>query len=603
MHKHIIAEMKIETALLTNNSPYAEDRAVAIGPLFACIMAFINGFFETCFPAIYVAATLPQLLAYPLGTFLARVLPHGGLTLFGVRHSLNPGPFNRMEHMLISVMSFAYDSAPYRHQIVWNQALPQYFGQEWARSPGYQLCVALPTAFVGYGFAGITPRFIIWPSHCIWPNSRATITLNSALHPANDDGTHPVPGPFGSVWRWSRIRFFLVALRRHVCLVLVPQHHLHRARSNTGLGLNPLPTLDWNTLTTRVDPLYMPSFNTFNYFAGALASMFMIVGVWFSNAYNTAYLPINSNMPFDRFGERYNVTRVLDDGGRLDAAQDDAYSKPYLSAASLAAYFWFFAVYSASITYAALHHRGEIWGGMRAAVHNLFKSDSATREEVQLSDVHEVPDWRYLAVLLASAALGVASMAVWPTGTSPAVVVFGILMCVVFVVPIGIMYAMTSYQMTLNVLAECVSGAVSNGDALSMAYVKPRSMQDLKLGHYVKIPPWTLFYAQMVSTLVSTLVFVGLLQHQLRIPAICTPHAPFRFVCPGENFFFTAVVLWGTVGPSRQFGPASPYATPLIGFPVGVALVLAFWALGRRFPRSRALRGVHPVVLISGAFA
>lgn len=138
--------MKIETALLTNNSPYAEVRAVVdnkddpdiplstirswlIGMTFACIMAFINGFFETRFPAIFLSSTVPQLLAYPVGTFMARVLPDRGVTLLGVRHSLNPGPFNKKEHMLVSIMSVAYDSAPYTNQIIWIQALPQYFDQ------------------------------------------------------------------------------------------------------------------------------------------------------------------------------------------------------------------------------------------------------------------------------------------------------------------------------------------------------------------------------------------------------------------------------------------------------------------------------------------
>ncbi|KAM3503523.1 hypothetical protein MY11210_008678 [Beauveria gryllotalpidicola] len=642
-HEHIIAEMKIETALLTNNSPYAEVRAVVdnkddpdmpastirswfIGILFACIMAFINGFFEPRFPAISVTSTVPQLLAYPVGTFLAKVLPDWGVTLCG-------------EHMLVSVMSFAYDTAPYTNQIIWIQALPQYFGQSWAYNFGYQLCVALSTAFIGYGFAGITRRFIVWPCHCIWPGSLATIALNSAFH--SNDGQGPLPGPFGTSWRLSRIRFFMIAFAAMFVYFwfpntifgalstfswmtwIAPNNRILTAitGSITGLGLNPLPTFDWNIVTSQLDPLYMPSFVTFNYFSGAFLSMFMIIGMWFTNAYGSAHLPINSNLPFDRFGKRYNVTRVLNERGTLDMAKYDAYSKPYLSAGNINTYFWFFAVYSASITYAVLQHRNEIWGGMSSAFRNLFQSNKSAREEVEISDVHmrhmqkykEVPDWWYLFVLLISAAIGIMSMAVWPTGTSPAVVVFGIIMCAIFVVPIGIMYSMTGYQVALNVLAEFIGGAVSNGNAVSMAYFKTYGYltcaqalnlaQDLKLGHYVKIPPRILFWAQMVPTLISTFVFIGLLQYQLHIDKICTAGAPFRFICPGENTFFTAAVLWGAVGPAKQFGVGSPYYTLLIGFPVGVAIVMVFWSLGKWFPKNVALRSVHPVILISGAIA
>ncbi|KAJ4147657.1 hypothetical protein LMH87_002165 [Akanthomyces muscarius] len=587
--------------------------------------------------SIMAHRTVAQLLAYPIGTFMAKVLPDRGVTFFGVRHSLNPGPFNKKEHMLISIMSVAYDSAPYTNQIIWIQALPQYFDQRWAYSFGYQLCVALSTAFIGYGFAGMTRRFIVWPSHCIWPNSLATIALNSAFH--STDGGHPVLGPSNTTWRWSRIKFFMVAFAAMFVYFwfpntifgalstfswiswIAPNNRILTAltSSSTGLGLNPFPTFDWNIITTRVDPLYTPAFTTFNFCAGTFVSMFMVIGFWFSNAYGSAHLPINSNLPFDRFGKRYNVTRVLTEQGILDMDKYDAYSKPYISAGSMTFYFWFFAVYSASITYTVLQHRTEIWEGFAAAFRSKFRSNKSAREEAETLDVHmrhmrkykEVPDWWFLIVLLISAAVGMMSMAVWPTGTSPAVVVFGLIMCAIFVIPIGIMYAMTGCQVTLNVLAAFIGGTVSNGNAVSMVYFKTYGYltcaqaiafaQDLKLGHYVKIPPRILFWAQMVPTFISTFIFIGLLQYQLHIDKICTQQAPFKFICPATNTFFTSAVLWGTVGPARQFGAGSTYSTLLVGFPIGIVIVLVFWGLGKWFPKSSVLRSVHPVVLISGA--
>lgn len=655
-HGPIIAEMKIEAALLTNNSPYAEVRAVVdnkddpampastirawlIGLVFASALALINGLFDPRFPSIFIAHTVPQLLAYPAGTLLARVLPDWGVTVRGVRHSLNPGPFNKKEHMLVSIISAAYDATPYTNQIVWIQVLPQYLNQGWARNFAYQLCVALSTAFIGYGFAGMTRRFIVWPAHCIWPGSLATVALNTAFH--SNDASLPVPGPFGTTWRWTRIRFFMVAAGAMFVYFwlpntlfgalssfswiswIAPDNRILTAitSTSTGLGLNPIPTFDWNIITTRADPLYTPAFTTFNYFAGTFLSMFMVIGLYFSNAFGTAHMPINSNLPMDRFGKRYNATRVLNEHGILDLDKYNAYSKSYLSSGMITFYFWFFAVYSGSVTYAFLQHRSEIWEGIRAAFRSTFKSNQAARQEVSITDVHmrhmskykEVPDWWYLIVLLLSAALGMTSMAVWPTGTSPAVVVFGIIMCAIFVVPIGIMYAITGFQLTLNVLAAFIGGAVSNGNAVSMSYFKTYGYlpcnqalnfaQVLKLGHYVKIPPRIIFWAQLVPTLISTVIFIALLQYQLDIDKICTPQAPFRFICPASNSFFTSAVLWGTVGPTRQFGTGGPYSTLLVGFPVGVVIVLAFWGLGKRFPKSSALRSVHPAVLIAGAVA
>lgn len=153
--------MKIEAALITSNSPYAEVRAVVdnhddptlpvstirawvIGVFFACCISFINSFFDVRLPSITVIATVPQLLAYPVGKFFERTLPDWGVTLFGVRHSLNPGPFNKKEHMLITIMSNVAASVPYTNYIIWIQVLPQYFNMPWANSALYQIMIVCP---------------------------------------------------------------------------------------------------------------------------------------------------------------------------------------------------------------------------------------------------------------------------------------------------------------------------------------------------------------------------------------------------------------------------------------------------------------------------
>ncbi|KAI8854967.1 OPT oligopeptide transporter protein-domain-containing protein [Chytridium lagenaria] len=41
--------------------------------------------------------------------------------------------------------------------------------------------------------------------------------------------------------------------------------------------------------------------------------------------------------------------------------------------------------------------------------------------------------------------------------------------------------------------------------------------------------------------------------------------------------------IWGAVGPSRFFGPGSPYFPLLIGFAVGAVAPVLFWLLHRRY--------------------
>ncbi|KAK3372999.1 OPT oligopeptide transporter protein-domain-containing protein [Lasiosphaeria ovina] len=658
-HEFLIQEMKIETALITNNSPYAEVRAVVdnhddptmpvstirawiIGIFFACCISFINSFFDVRLPSIYVIATVPQLLAYPAGKFLERVLPDVGFTMFGVRHSLNPGPFNRKEHMLVTIMSNVAKSTPYTNYIVWIQYLPQYFDQPWAISIGYQLLIALSTNFIGYGLAGLCRRFLVYPAYCVWPGSLVTIALNSAFHDSATE-TAVTPGPFKSIWKISRLRYFGIAFGLMFAYFWFPNYIFTAlsyfswmtwiAPTNpdlatitgglSGLGFNPIPTFDWNILTYNLDPLMVPFFSTFNYFMGALISMPIIAAIYYSNAFNTGYLPINSNRPFDHFGNPYKVKSIINDDGIFDSEKYQAYSPPFLSAANVVVYMFFFAMYSATVAYGVLYHRREITMGLRDAWNSIKpkKNRKVENERKTDLDVHnrlmkvykEVPEWWYMICLAISIAIGMIGIACWPTHTTPWVVLYGIALCLVFMVPIGIIAAMTGIEVTLNVLAEFIGGVWVEGNAIAMCFFKSYGYvtcahaisfsSDLKLAHYLKIPPRFTFFAQMVPTLTSTLISIAVLQYQVHIEGICTKDAPFRFTCPGPNTFFTAAVLWGTVGPRKIWGVGGQYASTLVGFPLGIVIVVFFFYLNRKWPRNSILRNTHPVVMIAGALS
>lgn len=87
-------------------------------------------------------------------------------------------------------------------QIVWVQVPDRFFGQKWAMDYGYQIITALSTNLIGYGLAGVTRRFLVYPVISIWPSNLATIALNRAFH-EHDHST--VEGG----WKISRMRYFV----------------------------------------------------------------------------------------------------------------------------------------------------------------------------------------------------------------------------------------------------------------------------------------------------------------------------------------------------------------------------------------------------------
>jgi OPT family oligopeptide transporter len=289
-HADLIHEVKLEIAMITYNSPYAEVRAVVdntddpntpsstirawcIGLSFSVVMAFINQLFSIRQPSIHVGGHVAQLAAYPLGRAAAAWLPDWGITLFGTRHSLNPGPFSKKEHMLITIMCSIGGSAPYTNLIIWVQYLPQYFNQRYAGNFGYQVLIGLATNYIGYGFAGVCRRFLVYPSYCVWPTSLVTIALNNAFH---EGVSVPVMGPRKKLITTSRLRFFLYTFTGMFIYFWFP-NTLFQALSifnwpswidpwnvklnsvmgfNNGMGLNPIPTFDYNNiLHGGADPL------------------------------------------------------------------------------------------------------------------------------------------------------------------------------------------------------------------------------------------------------------------------------------------------------------------------------------------------------------
>ncbi|KAL2843776.1 OPT oligopeptide transporter protein-domain-containing protein [Aspergillus pseudodeflectus] len=651
-HAELIADIKIEVSLLTENSPYAEVRAVVsnkddvsspagtirawtIGLLFVVLLSFVNQLFSVRQPAIRVEGAVVQLLSFPLGKAWEKWLPVGEFSLFGHTLKLNPGKFNQKEHMLISIMANVASALPHSRYIIFTTWMERYFNMPFASSFGFQVCVSLSMNLMGFGLAGLARRFLVYPSFCIWPRSLVTVALNQSLHEEQSDS---VPGPFRRLYNTSRYKFFLLAFGCMFVWFWFPElivsavslfNWLAWISPNNfnltaitglqkGLGFNPLPTFDWNIVTHNVDPLIVPFHVTFNMFIGVFLGAIVIIAVYWTNTYNTGYLPINTNTMFTNNGSQYNVSAILNDKGLLDVEKYLAYSPVYIAASSIIYYIFFFAVYSAVVSYAILYHRKDIALGFRS-LFNTFKRDGRQND---FKDVHsrlmrsyrESPEWWYLILNVIAIGLGVAAVAGWPTNTNVGVVFFGIALAVIFTVPTGIIYATTGIEVEYNVLAEFIGGAWQPGNALAMNFFKGFGYvtvahalsfaNDLKLGHYLKVPPRQTFWCQVVATIVSALVCTGVMNFQItRIPDMCEPDQPNRFTCPNLQSYFTAAVLFGSLGARRVFGAGAQYTALLAAFPAGLLFPILHYYATRHLQPTHWLTKIHPVVILSGAHA
>ncbi|BFZ56047.1 hypothetical protein PYCC9005_003089 [Savitreella phatthalungensis] len=622
-------------------------RSWFIGLTFTVLGTGINTFFSERLPGIYISSFVAQLLAYPAGKLLEKTLPTRRWQI-GRSHTftLNPGPFNAKEQMLITVFANVSFATAYASYVIIVQRNDYFYGQDWASSWVYMILLTLSSQVIGYGLAGLARDALVWNRKAVWPTALAVVALNRSFHAREN--------PSANGWRVSKLRFFTyVFIASFVYFILGPGYLIQAmsmfnwmtwtAPTNvnlaamtggiTGLGINPLPSFDWNMAAGLMDPIISPWGALVNVYAGMLfVGVLVIPALWYRNTWSSAYLPINSNKPFDNLGKRYDVRRILDARGRLDKTAYETYSPVYLSAANAILYGAYFAIYPAVIIHAALYQGRPI----KEAFVGLFSWVPALRRrglgmsapaeshesEVRMEDrddVHrklmsvyeEVPHWWYGGVLVVGFFMAIAMIAAYPTDMPVWGLFFALGLGVVFLIPTGLIAAVSSIEIGLNVISELIVGFALPGRPVGMMIFKTYStitlsqavafLSDLKLGHYTRIPPRTMFAAQVTGTVLSSIISVAVVDWQLRnVKDFCQPHQKQKFSCPSANTFFSASILFGVIGPRVQFGADGVYKVLTWGFLIGAFLPLPIYFAAKRWPNTRWISNLHVPLFLNG---
>jgi OPT family oligopeptide transporter len=167
-----------------------------------------------------------------------------------------------------------------------------------------------------------------------------------------------------------------------------------------------------------------------------------------------------------------------------------------------------------------------------------------------------------------------------------------------------------SLQVNVNLLAQVIPGALIPGNPLANMIFKAYSIQtlaeamsftqDLKLGHYVKVPPRATFLVQMIATTLAAFVQVGVKTWLFtNVPRMCEEDNAAHLTCPHNRVFFTSSAVFGLIGPSRQFGPKSMYHPEVYALIVGALLPIPFWLWTRKRPNS-IVQWLNIPVLLTG---
>ncbi|KAF8146844.1 OPT oligopeptide transporter [Mycena galopus ATCC 62051] len=578
--------------------------------LFLCtISSSLNVFFNFRQPAPAVVPLALLLIAYPFGKFLAFVVPIITFRFRSFEVSLNPGPWNIKEHVLVFIMANVAVGTPYALNVI---VVSEFF---YGMKVGYwfSLVLVLATQLTGFGLAGMCRRFLVWPASMVWPQNLVACTLLNTLHAEDDesDGGMSRYRYFLLVATGSFFWFFLpgflfeaLSVFSFVCWAApnnVPVNQLFGVSG--GLGMSVL-TFDWNQISWIGSPLMVPWWAEVHVFIGfALFFWVLTPALYYSNSWDLAYFPISANIPYDRFGNEYNITYVLTQQDTFNATAYGLYSPLYLPATYAMTYLLAFALTTCVLVHTVLYHGRSLLNGVKK-----MRIESDDIHAKLMRNYPEVPDWWYLLSFCVFFSLAIVAMEIWHTDVPVWALLLSVLMPLIYILPAGFIYAMTGQEITLNLQAQIISGSLLPGNPLANMMFKSYSVQtlteatsfiqDLKLGHYTKVPPRASFLVQLVGTLMAAFLQVGVKTWIFaNVEDICSPTQQDQLTCPNNRVFFTASIVWGLIGPSRQFGPQSIYHPHIYALIIGAILPLPFWFWQRRYPNSWIKYISTPVIL------
>ncbi|WWC98020.1 OPT family small oligopeptide transporter [Kwoniella sp. B9012] len=593
-------------------------RVLVLGSTF-CILGACSSM------VFYFKSNAPQfsqyfviLATYPLGHVLAneKIIPRGK-RIFG--WELNPGRFSIKEAILVSVLSSSGAAAAYAADIL--AIMDLYYDTPVGRLPS--ILLLLTTQCIGFGLAGMLQNLLVNPPAMYWPSTLVTVQLFTTLY----SSTSSVLSTAAQAMTTKRLHIFMIIFLitfiyqflpfllfptltsvSVLCLMNNESWWMRTLGSGySGLGVANW-SFDWSSIGSS-GPLYTPYWALGNYFGGlagmiwVIMPLILITNFWSARSFPS---PVSAGLYNSTF-QKFDVTSILKPDLSLDEVAYET-AKPLLLTPYFAiTYGLSFAALSSVLVHVWLWHRDEIKEALSKRGHDL-------------NDIHNklmrsylpVPSSWYIGLLGVNFGAAVILVKTTPLQMPIWALILAMAIATIFLVPVGIIAAVSNTQIGLNVLTEFVAGVLMPGKPIGnvtfkcygyMAMSQALALtSDLKLGWYTSIPPREMFACQILGTV------LGALANYVTLESVLESKRPFlngsvvdptgQWTGRAPAIFYSASIIWGAVAPARFF--SGGYEVLYVGFLIGAIVPVACWWGHKRWPGYKLNKVVFPIIC-SGA--
>ncbi|KAG0376600.1 hypothetical protein BGX24_007487 [Mortierella sp. AD032] len=546
-----------------------------------------------------------NLVTFSLGKGMARILPTNKLTIGSYSMSFNPGPFNIKEHAMIGIAVSSGAGAAYAIDIL--SATDLFLG--FRINHFGSLAMVITTQCVGYGMAGMLRKYLVYPASMVWWPNLVQIVFYNTMH--NTDEFKRIRLVRG----WSRMKFFWIVAACCFFYQLLPQWiapvliyfdwmcwirpfdmnfwALFSSTSGTA-GILSL-SFDWSSIGGAT--MYLPLAAQLSLYGGQILNYWIILPiVWMNNILGAKAIgrPLSSKL-YHENGTQFNITKVLKADYSVDWDKYEAGAEANMAPLYALGFMTSFIALAGCCSHVAFFHGPELWRSWQRAV-----GDHDEDIHTKMMKVYpEVPQLWYAIFYVIMAVIACVVCELYGTQLPWWGLLLSLFVGWFLTLPIGVMNAVTGYGPGLNVITELICGYILPGKPIANMTFKCYGymamyqcnflLSDLKLGHYMKIPPRSMFVGQLWGTLVGSvfnyLTMLLIIDSQRGALTGEKPDPNGLWTGNRVQIFWGSGLIYGALGPARMFSFTGKYWFVYIGFLIGLIAPAIQWALSKKFPK------------------
>ena len=282
--------------------------------------------------------------------------------------------------------------------------------------------------------------------------------------------------------------------------------------------------------------------------------------LYFTNTWDSAYFPFSGHNAYDKHGKIYQEKLVLDEPSyTFNLDKFKGYSPIFLSMGFIVSYFGGFASITSVLCNMFINHYDNVLGALGLKSHEKPDIHAKLMRRYQ-----SVPSWWFFATFFIPFLLILVSADYFHFTVKDVYLIIAILLSVLYALPSGYVFAMTGQMIGTNILADVVGGYILPGLPQGFLLFKSLAVQtlvscleftgNLKLGHYMKIPPKTMFLLQIVCTIITGCAELALKEVLItNVPDACHDHSSSGLTCWSPKVYFLTSLLWSAIGPDHLF--------------------------------------------------